>query len=210
MISDDNTAASAEMYSVFAEFLFEYLSCLSKLGKDPSGPQQNMKAMAEKAIQLDSNCFPAYYFLAVFHSWNLKTVHSGSLPATYKGEDAASSIVGTAFNLLFKGATLGATAAAAGMSKSVFTTSVQNMVAAYKRNLQPTPLDARRYIAMTSKMFDMADYCEDVNNRVWKDIYLAVRESDVDKLVYSDFEGNEVAEAQEMVMEFILVADSKS
>lgn len=208
-LNADNRIGISDIYAEFAEFLFEHLVCLNKLGKDPSNAQYNMRAMAEKAIELNPDNFPGHYYLAVYHSWNLKRAHAGDIPAVYKGEDAATSIVGTAFNLLFKGVTLGATATAAGISKSSFTTSVHNLIAVYRKNLQPNPLEASHYIKITSKMFEMADYCEDVNNRVWRDIYLAIKEFDASKLDYSELEDDVVPEAKEAVMEFRIVADSK-
>lgn len=209
LLDADNRVGLSDIYADFAEFLFEYLICLNKLGKDPSNTQYNLRAMAEKAIELNPDSFPGHYFLAVYHSWNLKRAHAGDIPAIHKGEDAATSIVGTAFNLLFKGVTLGATATAAGISKSSFTTSVQNLIAAYRKSLQPNPVEARYYIKITSRMFEMADYCEDVNNRVWRDIYLAIREFDPNRLDYSELEDEIVPEAKEAVMEFKIVADSK-
>lgn len=209
LLDADNRIGLSDIYADFAEFLFEYFLCLNKLGKDPSNAQYNLRAMAEKAIELNPDSFPGHYFLAVYHSWNLKRAHAGDIPAIHKGEDAATSIVGTAFNLLFKGVTLGATATAAGISKSTFTTSVQNLIVVYRKNIQQTPLDARYYIKITSRMFNMADYCEDVNNRIWRDIYLAIKEFDPRKLDYSELEDEVVPEAKETVMEFRIVADSK-
>lgn len=209
LLDEDDRIVLSDIYSDFAEFLFEYFLCLNKLGKNPLNAQCNLRAMAEKAIELNTDSFPGHYFLAVYHSWNLKRAHAGNTPAVYKGEDAATSIVGTAFNLLFKGVTLGATATAAGISKSKFTTSVQNLIAVYRRNIQQIPLEARYYIKITSKMFNMADYCEDVNNRIWRDIYLAVKEVDINRIDYSELEDDIIPEAREAVMEFSILADSK-
>ncbi|MCB9430939.1 MAG: hypothetical protein H6668_03055 [Ardenticatenaceae bacterium] len=197
------------IYSDFAEFLFEYFLCLNKLGKATSQVQHNLRVMAEKAIELNPNSFPGHYFLTVYHSWNLKRVHAGDTPTVYKGEDAASSIVGTAINLLFKGATLGATATAAGISKSKFTTSVQNLIAVYEKNLQQVPLEAEHYLKTTSRMFEIAEYCEDVNNRIWRDIYIAIKAFDINKIDYAKLEDDMIPEAQEVAMEFIVLADSK-
>lgn len=209
LIDEEGKVELSVIYSDFAEFCFEYFLLLNKLNKSTSRAQQNLKVMAEKAVELNSDSFPGYYFLAVYHSWNLRRAHAGDIPAVHKGEDAATSIVGTAFNLLFKGVTLGATATAAGISKSNFNTSVQNLVAAYKRSVQQTPLEARYYMQMTAKMFDIADYCEDINNRLYRDIYLAVKEVDINQIDYSQLEADVVPEAQEAVMEFSILSDSK-
>lgn len=206
---DDIVGLLSDIYADFANFSFEYLLLLDKLGENLSNVHRNLKAMAEKAIELNPDSLPGHYFLAVYHSWNLQRAHAGDIPAIHKGEDAATSIVGTAFNLLFKGVTLGATATAAGISKSSFTTSVQNLIAVYRKNLQTNPLEARYYIQITSKMFEMADFCEDVNNQVWRDIYLAIKEFDPSKLDYSELEDEIVPEAKKAVMEFRIVADAK-
>jgi len=209
LVDADNRIELSGIYAGFAEFLFEYFLCLNKLGKNPSSAQSNLRTMAEKAIELNPDSFPGHYFLTVYHSWNLRSAHAGDIPAIHKGEDAATSIVGTAFNLLFKGVTLGATATAAGISKSTFTTSVQNLIAVYRKNIQQTSIDARYYIKITSRMFEIADYCEDVKNRIWRDIYLAIREFDARRIDYSGLEDEVVPEAKEVVLEFRIVADSK-
>ncbi len=209
LLDEDTRVDLSNIYAEFAEFLFEYFLCLNNQNKSPSNTQYDLRAMAEKSIELNPDSFPGHYFLAVYHSWNLKSAHAGDIPAVHKGEDAATSIVGTAFNLLFKGVTLGATATAAGISKSTFTTSVQNLIAVYKKSIQQVPLEARSYIKMTSKMFEMADYCEDVNNKIWRDIYLAIKEFDDRVLDYSELEDDIVPEAKEAVMEFVILADSK-
>lgn len=209
LLNEENSAVLSDFYSDFSEFLFEYLSLSSKLNRDSSSVLYDLKTMAERAIKLNSDSFPGYYFLAIHHSWNLKRVHAGDIPTVYKGEDTATSIVGTAFNLLFKGATLGATATAAGISKSNFTNSIQSMIAVYRRNVHESPIEAIWYIKMTARMFHMADYCEDMNIRIWRDIYQAVKDVDIDQIDYSSLDDDRISEAQEAVMEFSVLADSK-
>lgn len=209
VLDEENKREFSDIYAGFAEFSFEYLLCLDKLGRDISHAQRNLRLMAEKAIELNSDSFEGHYFLTIYHSWNLKRAHAGDTPAIHRGEDAATSIVGTAFNLLFKGATLGATAAAAGVSKSKFNTSVQNLIAVYRKAIRRTPLEAQYYLRITSKMFNIADYCEDIDNPIWQDIYASIRDSDVNVLDFSELEGEIVPEVKQAATEMIVLADSK-
>lgn len=209
LLDEDNKVGIASIFGDFSEFLFDYLLCLHKLGKNASNAHHNLKSMSERAINLDPNSFSGRYHLAVYHSWNLKSAHAGDLPAVYKGEDAATSIVGTAFNLLFKGATLGATATAAGISKSSFSSSVQNMIATYNWHVQQSPVAAQDFIKMTSNMFNMAEFCEGVNNRLTRDICSAIRNFNINHLDFSEVQDEYVSEVQETIMELMLLADSK-
>jgi len=209
LLDEDNKDAVSDIFSDLAEFCHDYLLCLDELGRDSYATWQNLKSMAERAIVLNPDSFPGHYFLTVFHSSNLKSVHAGNIPAIHKGEDAATSIVGTAFNLLFKGATLGATATAAGISRAKFTTSVQNLLAVYGKSLQHKPIDARYYMKITSRMFNVADFCEQINHGGARDIYAVIKKFDMSYLDYSELEKSDIPDVQEAVLEYITIADSK-
>jgi len=206
---NENPQEIASFFEVFTEFLFHYFLCLDENGKDSWRVRDEMKKMAEKAIKLNPNSFGAYYFLTIYHSFNLSTAHAGNTPAIHKGRDTAESIVGTAVNLLVKGVTLGATATAAGVSKSTFTNSVRKLIEIYKNQLSQKSLSAIYYLKTTSKMFDIAELCEDAQNSVWREVYSAIKEYDVKKLDYSEIDDESVEEAKENAMEFVILADSK-
>ena len=199
----------AELFEMFSEFLFEYYLCLSNNGQSTSQIEYELKSMAEKAIKLNSNSFWGYFFLTVHHSFNLSSAHSGSGNTIHKGKSAEESIVGTAFNLIGKGITLGVTATVAGVSKSNFANSAKKVIETYKMNLAKIPFSARTYFKMTSKMFDLAEFCESANNYIWKDIYAAIKDFDANTLDYSMFDDERIDEAKENAMEMIILADSK-
>ncbi len=209
LVDDENKVEMSGVFADFSDFLFDYFLCQNEKGGGSSSVQEEIKSMAEKTIALDPDSFSGHYFLVVYHSWNLKTAHSGNTPAVYKGQGAADSIVGTALNLLIKGVTLGATAAAAGISNSTFNGSLQNLIAIYKKNLQDTPVGANYYLGITSRIFKIADYCEDIRNTSWRDIYQAVQGFDINQLDYSGIEEDLLDEAREQAMEFSILADSK-
>ena len=208
-VEDNNPQEMASFFEVFAEFLFRYFLCLDDKGHDSWLVRDEMKKIAGRAIELNPNSFIAHFFLTIYHSLNLSTAHSGSMDATHKGRDAAENIIGTAFRLLAKGVTLGATATAAGISKSTFTNSVRKLIEVYKNNLNQPSQPFIYYFKMTSKMFDVADLCEDVQNSVWREVYSVIKEFDIEKLDYSELNDEAVAEAREQAMEFIVLADSK-
>jgi hypothetical protein len=206
---NDNPQEIAAFFEVFTEFLFHYILCLDDNGKDSWHVQDEMKRMVEKAIELNPNSFGANYFLTIYHSFNLSTAHAGNIQAIHKGRGAAESIVGTAVNLLVKGVTLGATATAAGISRSTFTNSVRKLIEVYKSQLNQVPLPAIHYLKITSKMFDIAELCENAQNSIWREVYSAVKEYDVKKLDYSEVNDESIQEAKEQAMEFVILADSK-
>jgi hypothetical protein len=209
MLDDENKSDLAPLFEIFSEFLFEYYLCLDKEANSTSQIEYDLKSMSEKAIQLNENSFVGHYFLTVHHSFHLSTAHAGGGEAIYKGRDAAETIVGTAFSLLGKGLTLGFTAAAAGVSKSNFTTSARRVIEIYQMHLAQEPIPAGKYFKMTSRMFNLAEFCENANNSIWRDIYTAIKDFDVSTLDYSAFEDEIIDEAKEKAMEMIILADSK-
>ena len=211
LLNDENRGDIARLFGEFAEFLFDYFMLSIKLNDNNVAlyALYEMKEMAQRAVSLDPHCWVGHYFLVVHHSWNLKKTHAGDIPAMYRGEDAATTIVGTAFNLLFKGVTLGATATMSGISKSNFSNSVKGLINAYHWHTQKPSIDAMQYLKMTTRLFDIADYCEDIRNRLWQDIYRAVRDVNLSKIDYSKLDPEEMLEAKEAVMELFILADSK-
>jgi len=211
LLNDEIRGDMAKLFGEFAEFLFDYFMLSMKLDNNNTAVYalHQMKEMAQRAVTLDQHCWIGHYFLVAHHSWNLKKTHTGDIPALYRGEDAATTIVGTAFNLLFKGVTLGATATMSGISKSNFSNSVRNLLSAYQWHVQQSSLDAIQYLKMTTRLFDIADYCEDIRNRLWQDIYRTVRDVDLSNIDYSELNPEEVPDAKEAVMEFYILADSK-
>lgn len=209
MMDDGENMELAGLFEMFSEFVFEYYLCLNKNQQSTSHVEYELKSMAEKVIKLNSNSFWGYFFLTVHHSFNLSSAHAGSGETIHKGKDAAESIVGTAFNLIGKGLTLGFTATVAGVSKSNFTNSAKRVIETYKMNLAQKPFNARTYFKMTSKMFDLAEFCENANNSLWRDVYTAIKDFDVNTLDYSVFDDEVIDEAKEKAMEMIILADSK-
>ena len=209
MLDDENKMELAGLFEMFSDFVFEYYLLLSKNNNSTSHIEYELKSMAENVIKLNSNSFWGHYFLTVYHSFNLSTAHAGSGDAIYKGRDAASSIVGTAFSLLGKGLTLGVTATAAGISKSTFTNSARRVIEIYQMHLAQNPFSAKNYFKMTSRMFDLAEFCENANNSIWRDVYTTIKNVDVSALDYSEFDDEVIDEAKENAMEMIILADSK-
>ncbi len=199
----------SSVYGEFADFLYFYFICRSQQGSNDSKILSEMEKMAEKAIELDPDSFAGYYYLTVFHSCKLKTATAGKNPVVYKGQEMADTIVGTAMNVLFKGITLGVTAAAAGISNEHFTTSILNLIEVYNRNLQREPASAVAYLDNTERMFRIADFCEGIKNDTWKEIYKAIKTFDVNQLDYSDVIEERLEEAKEQAMEYYILADSK-
>jgi len=208
-MTDENTSALVGIFEQFSEFLFEYYLCLDENRQSVSYIGGELKRTAEKIIELDSDNFFGNFFLAAYYSFNLKTAHAGSGDVIHKGKSTEESIVGTAFNLIGKGLTLGVTATAAGISKSNFTNSVKRVVEVYKIKLAQKPLDVGTYFTMTSKMFNMAEFCESINNSIWRDIYTAIRDFNADMLDYSVLDDEIINEVKEKATEMIILADSK-
>lgn len=206
---NDNPQEIASFFEVFSEFLFHYFVCLNKNGNNSFHVQDEIKKMSEKAIKLNPMSFGGHFFLAMHHASNLSSAHSGDIKAIHNGRSTAESIVGTAFNLLAKGITLGATATAAGISNSNFINSVKKLIEIYKTHLAQRPLSAVYYLKMTSKMFDLAEMCEDISNPIWREIYTAIKEFDIKKLDYSELDNQRAQEVRENVMEIVILADSK-
>ncbi|NMB61309.1 MAG: hypothetical protein GYA18_03100 [Chloroflexi bacterium] len=209
IIDEENRDFISNVYGEFADFLYFYFICQSQQGSNDSKILSEMEKMAEKAIELNADSFAGYYYLAVFYSCKLKTATAGKNPVAYKGQGAADTIVGTAMNVLFKGVTLGVTAAAAGISNEHFTTSIQNLIEVYNRNLQKKPASALAYLDNTERMFRMADFCEGVKNNTWREIYGAIKAFDVNQLDYSDVDEERLEDAKEQAMEYYILADSK-
>lgn len=209
MLDDDNKMELSDLFEMFSGFLFDYYLLLNENNNSTSHIEYELRSMAEKAIELNSNSFWGHYFLAVYYSFNLSTAHAGSGNAIYKGRDVAESIVGTAFSLLGKGLTLGVTATAAGISKSTFTNSVRRVIEVYQMQLAKKPFSANSYFKMTSRMFELAEFCEDTNTSIWRDIYTTIKSIDVRTLDYSDLDDEVIDEAKEKAMEMIILADSK-
>lgn len=205
----DNPQEIASFFEVFSEFLFHYFLCLDENGHNSRHVNDEMKRMSEKAIKLNPNSFGGHFFLALHHVSNLTSAHSGDIKAIHKGRDAAESIVGTAINLFAKGITLGGTAIAAGISSSTFTNNVRKLIEVYKIHISQKPLSAVYYLKTTSKMFDLAEICENVQNSVWREIYTVIKEFDVKELDYSELDDETAQEVRENAMEFVILADSK-
>ena len=210
-MDDENESDIAKLFGEFAEFFFEYfmLSIQQENNNLALYALYQMKEMAQRAVALDSHCWAGHYFLVVHHSWNLKGVHAGDIPAVYRGEDAATTIIGTAFNLFFKGVTLGATATMSGLSKSNFSNSIKNLIAAYQWHVQKPSIEVISYLKMTSRLVEIAEYCEEIRNGLWKDIYRVIREVDTSKIDFSKLEPSEIPEAKEAILEMYIIADSK-
>ena len=208
-MDDREDLLNEKLFEIFADFVYEYYLCLDRNKQPTSHIEHELKSMAEKVIKINSNRFWGYFFLTVHHSFNLSSVHAGNGEIIYKSDDAAVSIVGTVINLLGKGLTLGATAAVAGVSKLNFTDSAKRVIETYKMNLAQKPFNAITYFKMTQKMFDLAEFCENVNNSLWRDLYTAIQDFDVNTLDYSVFDDEMIDEAKEQAMELIILADSK-
>jgi len=206
---DENRFLISSAYGEFADFLYFYFLCSSQQGNKNSKILSEMEKMAEKAIELNPDNFDGYYFLTVFQSCNLKTATAGKNPVIYEGQGAADTILGTAVNVLFKGVTLGVTAAAASISNEHFNTSLQNLIEVYNRNLQKKPVDAVAYLENTEKVFRTADFCEGIKNNAWREFYKTVKTFDINQLDYSNVDEEHLDEAKEKAMEYYILADSK-
>jgi len=96
-----------------------------------------------------------------------------------------------------------------GISKSNFSNRVKSLISAYQWHVQKPSLDAIQYLKMTTRLFDIADHCEDIRNRLWQDIYRAVRNVDLSRIDYSKLNPEEILDAKEAIMELYILADSK-
>lgn len=209
LFDGETTTEFAGLFEMFSEFLFEYYRCLRKHKQATHDIEYELKSMAQKVIQLNGNSFWGHFFLAVHHSFNLTNAHSGSGSAIHKGRDTVETIIGTTFKLLGKGLTLAGTSVSAGISKSNFTNSVKRVIETYQLNLAQKPCSAKTFFKMTEMMFMLAEVCEEVNNPIWKDVYTAIKNSDVHTLDYSEFDDYILNEIKESAIEMILLADAK-
>jgi hypothetical protein len=209
MLNEENLKELGGILEMFTEFVYEYFLCLSRNDQRDPHVESALKSMADKVIKLNSSSFWGHYFMTVHHSFNLSSATAGSGPAVYKGRDAASTIVGTAFTLLGKGLTLGVTATAAGISKSNFTSSAGRVVELYRSTFASPSVSVVKFIKMTTRMFDLAEFCEGANISTWKEVYKVVKQVDTGSLDYSELDEQAADEARERAMELVILADSK-
>lgn len=209
LIDNDNAVEFAGLYGVFAEFLFHYFYCL----KDHEGStwmvREEMKKMAETSLALDPNSFEAQFFLVIHHLDELSSPHSGDFDAYHQsGGHPLENIAVTFAKSLTKLAIFTTTLVSSGMSKSKFTKRVAELIKAYKYNLDVPSLSSTRYLKMTSKLFGIAELCEDIDRTTSKDVYIAIRDFDIEKIDYSGLDAEASAEDREQVMELVILADS--
>ncbi len=199
----------AVFFEGFSEFLFHYAACLDDKEQYSMAVKDEMKAMAEKAVKMNPDSWGGHFFLSFYYFYNLSNAHSGSISAVHKGQTPAESMIGTAFKIFAKGVTFGATSVASNLNKSNFTNSVRKLVTVYQANLNQPSVPIRLYLKMTSKMFNLAELCEELGNTVYKDIYLAIKNYDVNRLDYDNCGGDSPEVLKKQIVEFVVLSDSR-
>lgn len=209
MENDDEKQTLAPLFAELAESVEFHILLRAMNEVDFGDLPYEMKLMAEKALQLDESNFVAAECLAYYGALNLMHTSAGSSPVLYKGEDTATSIVGTAFNLLGKGLALGFTAAGSGITKASFNSSVHKMIENYKLVMASSDTKIGRFVNYSLKMFNIAEICEAERNSLWKDIYAAICEVELDSLDRSGDDKDLIARAEERAEELWILAEAK-
>ncbi len=207
--AEEDRHGLAECYAQFAEFLFEYFLLLQKSRQNPQNIHFEVKEMADLSLAFNPKNFVAAYYLAAHSSWNITKAHAGEGSAIYRGQGAADSIVGTAITLLGKGLTLGVTAAGAGFSKNTFNAHVKLMIENYQHVFAKQNPSVFAFIEYSQKMFVVAEYCEEKSNSIWREIYAAVVNVDIDALDFSDAKEEYIEQLTDEASEIQILAHAK-